>query len=246
VTTSKYERIWTPVPTANLPYRRSAASAVFGGAVWVTGGEAAPGFSTNEVRSSADGVRWQTQAPAMWAGRKQHAMVAFEDTLFVIGGDVSGQGILSDVYSLCEGDLWCQERADPFPGRCAAVAVSFKGNIWLLGGRGPNGPYAEALRREPDLSWTTFPAPWAARYGLAAGVMGGRLYVSLGQGRNGPLTDTWVSDDGKTWTPVAGPPGPALNDDMGWLVHDDALLVVGGSIPDGQPNFIVRRFLPPG
>jgi hypothetical protein len=33
---------------------------------------------------------------------------------------------------------------------------------------------------------------------------------------------------------------------MGWLVHDDALLVVGGSTPDGQPNFIVRRFLPPG
>lgn len=241
---SMFERVWTPVGGANLPYRRQPAACAHQGKLWVTGGELRPGTSCSDVFFSADGYDWTQLPEANWGPRKQHVMLSFENQLWVIGGLTQTEGPASDVY-VYDGEGWPQERANPFPGRYAAAGVVFKEQIWILGGRGAGGPIAGAVRRETNGEWTSFPAPWAPRYGLAAGVMGGRLYVSLGQGTNGPLTDTWVSDDGQTWTQVAGPAGPALRDNAGWLVHDDALLVLGGTAADGSPNNAVRRYLPP-
>ena len=56
----------------------------------------------------------------------------------------------------------------------------------------------------PFESWNklTGEAPWPARYGHAAAVLGDKLLVLGGYGAGGKLNDVWASADGEVWTPL--------------------------------------------
>jgi len=94
---------------ADFPGRRSFASTVFNGKVWISGGfqdSTLDLYRTNDVWNSEDGVNWtRVTTNAEWRRRLGHTMTAFKDKLWVIAG-FGTEGRIADVWNSEDGITW--------------------------------------------------------------------------------------------------------------------------------------------
>ena len=118
--------------------RSRHASEVFGGKMWVIGGEL-NFLPTNDVWSSSDGINWtQETANAIWTERMNHTSFVYDSKLWVLGG-AKGLNGLSDIWYSSDGKNWNQKLSNGiFGGRHSHTSLIFNDGIenrmWIIGG----------------------------------------------------------------------------------------------------------------
>jgi hypothetical protein len=140
---------WSDVGLEENPFATASSAIGLGNRIFVIGGGNQTDSSANlNIRSSADGIVWNANAPA--AGllpRWNPCLAEHAGKLWVIGGDSSlasspGKG-LSDVWSSVNGWQWILEDAKaPFAANTDRSAVSWRGSLWVV--TAPDAPGADA------------------------------------------------------------------------------------------------------
>jgi len=166
---------------------------VFKDRMWLLGGwfnGRLPGHSaSNEVWSSADGVKWeQVTRKAGWSPRLAAGAVVFKDRIWILGGTEDyyfgdEKSIKNDVWSSADGKEWKQETAAaPWSPRAYHAAFVHDGKLWVLGG-GNYVPKYHALNdvwcSADGVKWqrVTEKAPWHPRIWFSAVVYRDRMWV---------------------------------------------------------------------
>ena len=134
--------------------RTGSGAAVFGGKIWVMGGN--DGSRKNDVWSSSDGAAWtnaNARGPAVdpsadpvvynehWSARSGHAAVVLGDKIWILGGVIGRRARANDVWSSSDGTDWTQTTVmgtqamgTHWSARQNHVAVTFNNEMWVLGG----------------------------------------------------------------------------------------------------------------
>jgi len=99
---------WTEVLPNNLVPdttqwrgRGRLTSVVYGGKMWVMGGQDSSGLFRNDVWYSTDGVNWTEvlpntdDDPTRWIKRREHTSLVFDNEMWVMGGSFTGSRIFS-------------------------------------------------------------------------------------------------------------------------------------------------------
>lgn len=190
---------------------------VFNDRMWLMGGwfnGRLPGHgASNEVWSSADGVRWeQTTSKAGWSPRLAAGAVVFKGRMWILGGTENyyfgdKKSLKSDVWASADGKEWQRVTAEaPWSPRAYHAAVVHDGKIWVMGG-GNYVPEYEALNdvwcSADGVKWerVTEHAPWHPRLWFSSVVYRDRMWV-IGGWSNNPSknwNDVWYSRDGAHW-----------------------------------------------
>lgn len=206
--------------TREAPWKYSdlPMSLVFKDRIWMLGGwynGRLPGHgATNEVWSSTDGLKWDSETKAAgWSPRLAAGAVVFKGRMWILGGIEDyyfgdEKSVKNDVWSSADGKEWKQEVANaPWLPRAYHAAVVHDGKIWILGG----GNYVPSYHARNDVwcssdgvNWeqVTEKAPWSPRLWFSAVVHRDRIWV-LGGWSNNPSQnwgDVWYSQDGKDWS----------------------------------------------
>lgn len=211
---------WTLIAKAPWEGRHDAGYAVFGGRMWVVGGDPNRGHYQNDVWSSADGVNWTLATDAVpWRDRMGHHVLAFADRLWLMGGEqlTSTPGVsimFNDVYSSTDGANWQLVTPNaPWQGRSLICGRAvFRNRMWIMGG----GSYAtrqyvnDVWSSADGVTWDQVAqqAPWSPRLFHSLAVYHDKLWVIAGidaENVSG-LNDVWYSDDGVTWTQLNDTP----------------------------------------
>ena len=201
-------------------------SAVFGGKLWIMGGEDGWG-QLADIWSTANLFDWvQVTDSAPWGGRSGAACTVHDGRLWILGGD-SMAGYLNDVWSSDDGSTWTQVTASA-PWQAGRVQATAFGNHLVVLSR-------NALWRSQDGgNWeclTDSPA-FGDRTGGVLEVYNGQLVLAGGRnGAWGEVSDeVWTSDDGITWTQTAPGTDPHWTPRryLASCLHDDKLWIVGG------------------
>lgn len=203
-----------PVEEAQFGNRAIATTGVFGGKLFLMGGQrieqyvdpswpGAPSKTFNDVWSSSDGASWapvQTTGP-MWSPRGLISEVVEHDgRMWLIGGglldDVNAgrtkRELNNDVWSTSDGARW-EKSADkpPFSPRLWHNVKSFDGRLWVINGY--DG-------------------------------------YEAGQGRTGDNRgDVWYSADGKNWYDGSPPPSFVPRHAGTSWVHAGSIFVGSGN-----------------
>jgi hypothetical protein len=244
-------------PAAPWAARAGLRVVELGGRLLVLGGRTpnqstTPGDSTiwADVWASDDGgVTWtqlmKGDEPGMWPARAYFQAVVKDEAVYVIGGQDFGLDV------------------NPF---CALLEQGLEPPPEL--GIDPDAPCPEFLptsqffndvwRSTDGVTWEqmTAAAPWAARAGLSAAVLGEHLYVFGGSqnddssiiGANGPqrlyFNDVWRSTDGAEWEQVTAAAPWAPRAGAAVVVKNDRLFLLGGEdgftcepLPDCTPPY---------
>jgi hypothetical protein len=184
-----------------------AASTVFGGKLWKSGGEGGNIYGS-DVWSSDDGVNWTEETQpwpnwAPWAERGRHTMLGFNGRLWVMGGYALQPPYhvnFNDVWSSPDGVNWTQEIAvAPWSARGGHTSVVFDNRMWVIGG-GPNK--RDVWSSADGINWTlaTDSPPWPPVAGHVSVVFRGRMWVIGGLTTgNTVLNQAWSSVDGVNW-----------------------------------------------
>lgn len=238
---------WTE-QVAEAPWegRHTAGYAVFGGRMWILGGDPIQGHYQPDAWSSADGVTWTEETDALpWGERVLHHTVVLDDTLYVMGGQTLPQFtteaeetvLYNDVWASTDGVTWTRilEEAPWAPRGMIGGSAVLDGRMWLLGGGTYDTPdhpdrdyYAEVWSSADGVEWTQHAdAPWTPRQYHDVAVFDDRLWVLEGYA-GGNLADAWWSADGESWTEVPDTPW-APRHASSLFVHDDGLWVVAGN-----------------
>lgn len=174
---------WTE-EVAEAPWegRHTAGYAVFGGRMWIVGGDPIQGHYQPDAWSSADGVDWELETDALpWGDRVLFHTAVLGDTLYVMGGQTLPQFtteneetiLYNDVWASADGVAWTQLLADaPWePRGMIGGSAVWNDRIWLLGGGTYDTPerpyrdyYNEVWSTAEGATWTQHAdAPWDPR-----------------------------------------------------------------------------------
>lgn len=143
--------------------RNGVAVAVFGGKMWLMGGQTpAPGKGfgnpdhkgyagidmNNDVWSSTDGVHWsRVVAHAPWRPRMWFAAQTYADRLWILGGyDNDAYANLADIWYTADGVHWNEfNAAAPWSARHMPTTYVFDGSLWVVAGN--SWPYTNDVWR---------------------------------------------------------------------------------------------------
>jgi len=214
--------------------------------MWIMGGwhkGRLPGHSaSNQVWSSADGVKWeQATAEAGWTPRIAAGLVEFRGRMWLLGGTENyyfgdDKSLKNDVWSSADGKEWKLETANAgwSPRAYHQVAV-LNERIYVFGG----GNYVPAYHAKNDVwssadgvNWIreTEAAPWSPRLWFSAAVYRDRMWV-LGGWSNNPSKnwgDVWHSKDGKAWERLETKTRWKERHEHSVFVFQDKLWIAGG------------------
>jgi hypothetical protein len=230
--------------------RHTAGYAVFGGKMWILGGDANQKHYQNDVWNSTDGKTWAKVNPnhdVPWGPRVLHHAVVFRNHIWIIGGQTlpgfapAKEIFYRDTWNSTDGIRW--EKVDPVEpywsarGMIGGHAV-FHDRIWILGGGTYDTPttpkrnfYNDVWSSLDGVHWTleVGVAPWAPRQYHDVAVFDNRLWVLEGYSRpGGNRADVWYSADGVNWYEVPNTPWKARHASS-VFVHRNALWIVAGN-----------------
>lgn len=186
--------------------------------------------TTNEVWSSADGVRWTKELADDHPGfdrRHAHATLLWRNRLWIIGGDWWRQEYNHDVVSSSDGIHWTVELAQtPWPDRALLVAGVYNDKLWVAGGQSLHGPredfvyHNDVWNSADGVNWVQVaadapagPTRWSGR-GILNDLVefNGRMWL-VGGGRyrddavgSSFFREVWSTTDGVVWTQHTTPP----------------------------------------
>ena len=180
---------WTP--------RRGHTAVVFGGKMWILGGDDGIG-QLNDVWWSSDGTTWTktTVSGTHWSTRTNHAAVVFDEKMWVLGG--FGGGYKNDVWWSSDGAAWTETAVmgTHWSARQQHAMVVFDGKMWVMGGIDAGGRRLNDVWWSADGSnWTKLSngAPhWLPRGGHASVVLNDKIFLIGGNGIRGWKNDVWV------------------------------------------------------
>ena len=217
--------------------RSDHTSVVFGGKIWVLGGDDGIN-SKNDVWSSSDGKTWEEKTDAEgWSVRSDHTSVVFDKKIWVLGG--SNVSRKKDVWSSSDEKTWTQEKAAAdWSGREMHTSVVFDKKIWVLGGDDGNIAKKDVWSSLDGKKWDkeTDNAGWSKRYGHTSVVFDKKIWVLGGHdSKKDYKNDVWSSSDGKKWEEH-----PIPSDKIRWsgrashtsVVFDKKIWVLGGKDGD--------------
>ncbi len=218
-----------------------------------------PHPTTNEVWSSADGIRWRKDLADDHPGfdrRHCHTTLLWRDKLWIVGGDWWREEYNHDVVSSPDGIHWTVELAQtPWQDRALLVAGVFDDKLWVMGGQTLHGPREDFVYHNDvwssvdGVSWIQVAADappsetrWSGRGVFTQLVeFQGRMWL-VGGGRyrddivgTSYFREVWSSADGVVWTQHPTPPwsGRVWHDVRAW---DGKLWVLFGGNEMGNSN----------
>ena len=217
----------------------------FADQMWIMGGwhkGRLPGHSaSNQVWSSADGVKWeQVTASAGWSPRLAAGLVEHRGRMWMLGGTENyyfgdDTSLKNDVWSSVDGKAWKQETAKaPWSPRAYHQVVVLNDKLYTLGG----GNYAPSYHAKNDVwsssdgvNWAceTETAPWEPRLWFSAAVYRGRMWVLGGWSKaKDNFGDVWHSADGKNWQRLETKTCWKARHEHSVFVFQDKLWIAGG------------------
>jgi len=210
-----YDANWDPA--VDWEGRHTAGYAVYGGALWVLGGDANQGHYQNDVWNSLNGVDWtKIDDHVPWDDRVLHYTVTFDDKIWVMGGQamplfVQGPDVFyRDIWNTTDGTNWTEViPEEPYwsaRGMIGGQAV-FNDRMWILGGGRYDTPtkpreyYNDVWSSADGVTWQrhTTDAPWDPRQYHQVLAFDNRLWVMEGYHAPLEMNDVWYSDDGENW-----------------------------------------------
>ncbi|WP_317493079.1 kelch repeat-containing protein [Haloechinothrix sp. LS1_15] len=241
--------VTNPAPEAEPPWQRAAdlpeqrgevASAVAGGELFIIGGLAGVGRTSQAVHAyDPDEDGWR-QAPDLPEARHHAAAAELDGTIYVTGGaeSITDWTPRAEVWTLEPGaQRW--ESVAPMPeGRQGHAMVALDDRLHVVGGEGPT---TEVLTFTPGEGWERGAPLGDNRDHLRAVARDGEVWA-LG-GRTSGLLD-WVDvyePDTGTWR--AGPSLPEPMSAMAVGTLGDAIHVVDGEDPSLVTGGIIDRHL---
>jgi N-acetylneuraminic acid mutarotase len=201
---------WTqqiPAGGAIFSPRLGHAAVVYGGKLWVIGGDIDGGGTetvVNDVWSTADGTSWvKVSDSAAFPAREGHGVAVFNDAMWIVGGDDANGG-RSDVWKSTDGVTWSQQASVGTAPRTHHGVAVLNGRMYVVAGAA--GPYYGATQYNDvwstadGISWTenTAAAPFPPRGLFAMFVHNNELWLAGGLAA-GPFNDVWRSSDGAAW-----------------------------------------------
>lgn len=245
VLTSADNGVTWAAQTGVWPARAAASGALHNGRFYLVGGFS-PGKGFSDTLVSDDALTW-TQVgadPAGWGVRWAHTLLSWGNQLLMVAG-VAGPAYSNQVWALdptAANPQWTKIAEGQFAPRAWAAGAALADRLLVIGGwNEPDGAFAETLvSTDGGVTWTAYPAPFAARHSAAAVTIGGTVYLVGGcTGRPGTTfySDTWSTTDGVTWTQVDNSFGP-IGRTFGAVNVAGRVTVIGTS-PD------VLAYLPP-
>ncbi len=191
-------------------------SVVYDNKIWTIGG-----WGTSVVRSSEDGVTWNTAGnfPRNIDG---HASVVYDNKIWVIGG-ISSSVTQDRVYSSTDGNTWNFEGTLPDPIE-AHAAVVYDGKMWVIGGSGSSGGVYSSINGSTwNLEGTM------AQTGHSALVYDDKMWVIGGWSSD----EVYSSTDGNTWNLEGSL--PEINTIHSAVVYNNQTWVIAGY--DGSSQY---------
>ena len=190
--------------------RLGHAAVVYGGKLWVIGGDIDGGSPTEtvigDVWSTTDGTTWvKATTSAAFPAREGHSVAVFNNALWLVGGD-DVNGAMADVWTSTDGIMWTQKppTGTSFSARTHHGTGVLNGRLYVVAGA--DGPYYGATQFNDVYStadgttWRkdTAAAAFAPRGLLALFVHNNELWFTGGLAA-GPFNDVWRSTDGVDW-----------------------------------------------
>lgn len=214
---------------ADFPGRRSFASTVFNGKVWISGGfqdSTLDLYRTNDVWNSEDGVNWTRVADStQWRRRLGHTMTAFKDKLWVIAG-FGTEGTIADVWNSEDGITWNLVTDSPgFGALHNHTVVVYQDKLWLTHD-------SEVWFSEDGAVWTIASEGQIGNFRTrhTSLVFNNRIWV-IG-GSDDQVSNVMSSSDGITWDLVnAEPPfrgSDFRREEHTSVVFDNKIWVISG------------------
>jgi hypothetical protein len=191
--------------------RMGHTAVVYGGKLWVIGGDVASGTPNdtyvNDVWYTTDGSTWLNATPgAAFPAREGHSVAVLNNAMWLIGGD-NGSGGLADVWTSADGINWTQKTAAgvSFPARTRHGSAVLNGRMYVVAGAATAAygtHYNDVLSTTDGTTWRSetaaTPAPFLGRSSFALFVHGNELWFTAGLSA-GLLNDVWRSSDGVNW-----------------------------------------------
>lgn len=240
-------KAWERVTDA-APWKHSdlPMTVAFNDRMWLMGGwfnGRLPGHgASNEVWSSADGVKWeQSTSKAGWSPRLAAGAVVFKGRMWILGGTEDyyfgdRKSLRNDVWSSADGKDWQRVTAEaPWSPRAYHGAVVHDGKIWVMGG-GNYVPEYEALNdvwcSADGANWERVSehAPWHPRLWFSSVVYRDRMWV-IGGWSNNPSknwNDVWYSRDGARWNRLSSRVVWKERHEHSTFVFKDRIWLAGG------------------
>jgi hypothetical protein len=221
--------------SAEWGVRNKAASTVFGGKLWIMGGDIDSGLNAlNDVWSSTDGTTWiEVTAAAQWAPRVALNAVSFNGELVVMGGQFSNFTYATDVWSSANGVTWAPLTSSaPWAPRVFFGLTVFQNKLWLVGGYDGTDFKNDVWSSTNGTIWTreTAAAAWAPRVVNGLVVLDNQLW--LAGGFNSDLGqyfgDVWRTSDGVNWTQVTGAAPWRARDGHGFVAYQNQMWILAG------------------
>jgi hypothetical protein len=177
---------------------------VFGGKIWVLGGQTMPSFARakevfyRDAWHTSDGVNWQRVRPRepYWSARGMiGGSAAFKGRMWVLGGGTyetqttPARKFYNDVWSSADGVDWRRhvESAPWEPRQYHDVAV-FDDLLWVLEGYA-GGNRNDVWYSADGVNWYEVPeTPWRPRHAASVFVHDGALWLAAG---NNMESDVW-------------------------------------------------------
>jgi hypothetical protein len=235
-------KIWK-LENSNAPWgkRRSIQVVEFKDKLWLVGGWGPEIGYKNDIWSSEDGISWKLEKEnTEWSAREGHQVVNFDNKLWVIGGvTYDNKGLTNDVWSSEDGINW--EQATDNAGwelRWDHTATAFNNKLWVIGGMGFNGKlFNDVWSSEDGKVWKQEVAnpPFASRQGGALVEYKDKLWLISRLNADiygGGVNDVWSSEDGIVWQKTVDDPDWYGREDLGVVVFQDKIWVVGGMDKD--------------
>ena len=224
----------------------------------------------NDVWRSFNGRDWvNLTTNAGWHGRAGLSSLVFKDEIFVLGGSFNDDSSIiggpplrvyfNDVWKSRDGAHWVPVTLNaPWAPRAGAAVVVKNGFIYLLGGEDgflcdPARPdrcppyFNDVWRSRDGANWelVTPAAPWPARPGHQAVILGNDIYLFGGFGLSddpadpfkpsNPM-DLWVSRNGADWRLAKEVPWNATTPEQ--IKYDFKVLAVKGGQGALHPSIL--------
>ena len=195
---------------------------------------------TNEIKTSTDGISWDSSYTAPFSPRRTHAALVHNNKLFVIAG-----GGRNDVWFTENGRDWTQatsQLSSDFPHFWRAKVVSLNGKLILFGGDKTDFGWVSNERgvyvsTDDGYTWTRYEFPFSADLDSEKtyfvyqnklwSVSQAATYMNASPKYNGKeFFYYWVyvsTDDGYTWTRYEFPFSADLDSEKTYFVYQNKL-----------------------
>jgi hypothetical protein len=221
--------------------RRSIQVVEFKNKLWLLGGWGPEIEYKNDIWSSEDGINWKLEKENVeWSKREGHIALVFDNKLWVIGGvTYDNHKLTNDVWFSEDGINWQEATGNAgWELRWDHMALSFQGKLWVIGGMGFDGKLFNDIWSSKDGKiWKQeiANAPFASRQGGALVEFEDKLWLISRLNANiygGGVNDVWFSENGINWQKTEKNPEWSGREDVGVVVFQNKIWVVGGMDKD--------------